>query len=142
MDSIRIGTPPKSSYGLNESTANAGGTIIVVRKAGNEDAPIAIQDSWISNLTTNTVGSRNATVTYTLDGITKTTTYPYSVANNITGITVKAPDKTTYKHGENLDLTGGTITVKYADNSTQTRTMTTSMITENRRNSKYEPSNL
>lgn len=68
MESIKIGTSPKASYDLNESTANAGGTIIVVRKAGNEDTQaVPIQDGWISNLTTNTVGSRDATVTYTLD---------------------------------------------------------------------------
>ena len=51
-------------------------------------------------------------LSYIENGITKTTTYDVSVKDIVTGIGIKTnPNKTQYKYGEELDLTGATISV-------------------------------
>ena len=74
-------------------------------------------------------------VTYTLsDGTTisdkVTESFIVEVENPIKTISITAPSKTEYKHGEGL-ATDGTITVTYENNKTEKRTMTTDMIFEN-----------
>ena len=130
IDGIAIATSPKTEYNLNESTTNVGGTLTVTRKAGNTET-VDILDSMVTDLDTTVVGTgKTATVTYTEDGITKTTTYTYNVNDNVASIEITAPTKTTYNHGESLDLAGGTITVKTASGASKTVTMLESMITE------------
>ena len=130
IDQITIVTSPKTQYNLNDSTTGVGGTLKVTRKAGNYET-INILDSMVSGLTTSVAGTgKTATVTYTDDGITKTTTYTYNVKDNITSITITPPTKSQYNHGEALDLTGGKITIQYASGTTQDKPLDASMITE------------
>ena len=131
IDSIAIATSPKTSYNLNESTTGVGGTLTVTRKAGNTET-VNIEDSMVTSLDTSVAGAgKTATVSYTENGVTKTTTYTYDVIDNVSSIVITAPTKDTYNHGESLDLTGGTITVTYASGTSSNVTMTESMITEN-----------
>ena len=130
IDQITIVTSPKTQYNLNDSTTGVGGTLKITRKAGNTET-VNIQDSMVSGLTTSVAGTgKTATVTYTDDGITKTTTYTYNVKDNITSITITPPTKSQYNHGEALDLTGGKITIQYASGTTQDKPLDASMITE------------
>ncbi len=132
IDSLTITTAPKNSYNLNESTTGVGGDFTVTRKAGDTDpTPIAILDSMVTGLDTTSAGTgKTATLSYTEDGVTTTTTYTYDVIDNVTSIVITPPTKATYNHGEGLDITGGTITVNYAGGSSSTPSMTTAMITE------------
>ena len=67
------------------------------------------------------------TITVTYAG--KSTTFTVTVRNEVTGISIKnTPTKTTYIIGENLDLTGGTLTVSYEDGSTAEVPMTSSEV--------------
>jgi len=67
----------------------------------------------ISNFdsSTETTG-RPVTITYEENGITQNTTYNITVADSVTGISIKTPPtKDKYKYNEELDLTGAKITV-------------------------------
>ena len=57
-------------------------------------------------------------------------TFIVEINNPITGITITAPTKTIYNHGESLKLDGGVINFTYASGSTATANITTTMITE------------
>lgn len=70
------------------------------------------------------------TITYTENGISKSTTFNISVVNGVTGVTITPPTKTTYKHGEGLDLSTGSINLTYADNTTGTLPLSNATITE------------
>ena len=127
VDSLAFGTAPKNSYNLNETPTYPDGTIIGTRKAGDSDAAVNITADMVSGLDTTTAGTgKTATVAY--GGIS--TTYNYDVFDYVTGITITAPSKTNYNHGDPLDLTGGTITVTYAGAAPSHPAMTTAMITD------------
>ena len=129
--SITVTAPTKVMYNLNDSTDLTGGKITITRKAG-DTKDLALTDSkvTVTNFDTSVAGTaKTANVKYTEDGKDYTGTFIYDVVNSITDIEIVAPSKTEYKHGESLEA-NGTITVKYADGTTSTRTMTESMITE------------
>lgn len=67
-----------------------------------------------------TAGTKNVTVTYVEDGVTKTTTFTFTVnAVTLTSLTVKTPPtKTEYKRGDSIDLTGLVLTATYSDGTT------------------------
>ncbi len=112
---ITLKPSPKTSYTYQEPITNAGGSIEITRKDGTTST-LPITDSMITGLNTDTVGTRQATVTYTENNVTKTAKYSYTVANSVTGVTITTPSKTTYKHGETL--AAGTVTLTYADGTT------------------------
>ncbi len=112
---ITLKPSPKTSYTYKEPITNAGGSIEITRKNGTTST-LPITDSMITGLNTDTVGTRQATVTYTENGVTKTAKYSYTVENSVTGVTITAPTKTTYKHGESL--VAGKVTLTYADGTT------------------------
>ena len=130
--SITVTAPTKVTYNLNDSTDLTGGKVTVTRKAGDtKDLALTDTKVTVTNFDTSAAGTgKTANVKYTEEGKDYTSTFTYDVVNNITDIEIVAPSKTEYKHGENI-ATNGTITVKYADGTTSTRTMTESMITEN-----------
>ena len=79
----------------------------------------------ITGYNSNETGEQTITVTYA----GKSTTFTVTVRNEVTGISIKnTPTKTTYIIGENLDLTGGTLTVSYEDGSTAELPMTSSEV--------------
>ena len=126
INAITIGQSPRTNYNLNDSITGVGGTIIVTRKAGNTET-VNITDAMVSGLDTTTAGNgKTATITYE----SKTVNYQYNVKDNITGMTITPPTKTKYNHGDNLDVTGGKVTITYASGTTQDVSLTASMIKE------------
>ena len=131
VSSIAMGTNPnKTTYNLGDTSYDlTNGTIIVTRKAGNTET-VSLTDNGVtltplSDLT-DTGGTKTVQVTY--EG--KTTSFNISVVNGITGMVVTPPTKTTYEHGDSLDLTGGKITITYADHTTQDVDITADMVTD------------
>ena len=129
--SITVTAPTKVTYNLNDSTDLTGGKVTITRKAGDtKELALTNTEVVVTNFDTSVAGTAKvASVKYTEDGKDYTDIFTYDVTNNITDIEIVAPSKTEYKHGENI-ATNGTITVKYADGTNSTRTMTESMITE------------
>ena len=125
VDEISIATSPKTSYKLNEATTDVGGSLTIIRKAGNTET-INITDGMVSGLdTTIEMASKTATVTYTEGTVTKTTTYTYSVVDAITGISIKNnPNKTTYGYSDMIDLSGGQITITKESGNTEDKSFT------------------
>ena len=110
---------------------------VTYAKAGDTSPSQPLTTSMVSGYSKTSKQTQNLTVTYEdndNDSFTKGQTFPATLtveANNpVTGITIKAPDKVIYKHGESLDLTGGTITLTHVDGTTSNVTMLDSMITE------------
>ena len=126
VNKIEMSTnPTNTTYNIGDTSYKlAGGAIKVTRKAGNTEI-VALTDNGVTltNLSTLTTsqGTKEVTVTYE----EKTTTFNITVQNGVT-----TPTKTTYNHGETLDVTGGKIEVTYVDGTTQDKELDVSMITE------------
>ena len=83
-------------------------------------------DGMVTGYDKTKVGEQTLTVTY--EG--QTATFKVTVTNNITGIEVKsAPSKLTYIKGENLDVSGGEITLTYQNRTTKNIMMIEDMVT-------------
>ena len=110
LKSISLNGTPKTSYNVNESLET--GLSITVNRENGDAETISVTPDMISGFDTTTEGSKTATISYTENGETKTTNLNYTVADSVTGITLKTkPSKTEYKYQEPLDITGGKITV-------------------------------
>ena len=131
VNKIEMSTnPTNTTYNIGDTSYKlAGGTIKVTRKAGNTEI-VALTDNGVTltNLSTLTTsqGTKEVTVTYE----EKTTTFNITVQNGVRSINITTPTKTTYNHGETLDVTGGKIEVTYVDGTTQDKELDVSMITE------------
>ena len=110
LKSIQIQGTPKTEYNINEPI-QTGLSILVTRQTGKIEA-IDVENDMISGFNTTTEGEKEVTITYTENGVTKQTSYSITVKDAVTGIGIKTnPNKTQYKYGEELDLTGATISV-------------------------------
>ena len=117
---------PKDSYKYGESTDISTGTIDIYRKSNPNvvSKTISLTDAAVkvTGLNTTIAGAnKTATVTYeetygNLGKIQKTTTYNYSVSDNITGMNVSGSPKTDYEYGDEIDLTGIEISIKTESN--------------------------
>ena len=130
VDHIAMNQTPKDSYKYGETTDITTGTIDVYRKAN----PTVVSDTVnltdsavkVTGLDTTTAGTgKTATVTYeetygTLGKKQKTTTYNYSVSDNVTGMTISGTPKTEYEYGDTIDLSGITISIATESNPTGT----------------------
>ncbi len=131
VNKIEMSTnPTNTTYNVGDTSYKlAGGTIKVTRKAGNTEI-VALTDNGVTliNLSTLTTsqGTKEVTVTYE----EKTTTFNITVQNGVRSINITTPTKTTYDHGDTLDVTGGKIEVIYVDGTTQDKELDVSMITE------------
>ncbi len=131
VNKIEMSTnPTNTTYNIGDTSYKlAGGAIKVTRKAGNTEI-VALTDNGVTltNLSTLTTsqGTKKVTVTYE----EKTTTFNITVQNGVRSINITTPTKTTYNHGEILDVTGGKIEVTYVDGTTQDKELDVSMITE------------
>ena len=131
VNKIEMSTnPTNTTYNVGDTSYKlAGGTIKVTRKAGNTEI-VALKDNGVTliNLSTLTTsqGTKEVTVTYE----EKTTTFNITVQNGVRSINITTPTKTTYDHGDTLDVTGGKIEVTYVDGTTQDKELDVSMITE------------
>ena len=118
--------PSKTTYIKGENLELTGGTITVTYEDGtSSEVPMTSSEVQVTGFDNNSTGEQTLTVTY--QG--KTSTFNVTVRNEVTGIEIKnAPSKTTYIKGENLELTGGTITVTYEDGTNSEVPMTSSEV--------------
>ena len=104
---------PKTTYNVNDTLDVTGGTIIATRQNGNT-TKVNITSDMVSGFDSSAESNNQVlTVKYSENGIDKTTTYNIAIKDSVIDIAIsQLPTKTTYKYGENLDLTGGKITVQ------------------------------
>ena len=121
-------TPTKTKYNVNDALDVTNGEIKIVRAIGNPE---------IKTITSNMVSGFNSskentalplTVSYTENGITKTTTYNVSVEDQVTAIRINKTPKTKYKYNENLDLSAGQLEIAKGSGTT-TIPITSNMVT-------------
>ena len=120
--------PSKTTYFKKESLDLSGGVIKVTNNDGTtEEVSMTDPDVKVKGYNSKTVGEQELKVTYK----GKSTTFTVTVnENQITSISVKKnPTKTTYFVGDDLDLSGGTIKLHYADGSTKSVSMKNSNVT-------------
>ncbi len=139
LDHIEIdeNNTPKTSYEKGDPITNAGGKIKIYRKADKENSTETknITDDMIKGLDTTKVGQNfEATVTYEEQDahgtkITKQDTYKYEVTETVQSITLNpGPNKTTYKYGEDIDLTGAYLDIVKVNGTTDRVAVTENMI--------------
>lgn len=130
---IEIVKPNKLVYNIGETMNLAGGKVIVIMASGITKSPIDMTSDMISGFDTSTEGSKRITVTY--EGMKAT--FSITVVDPLSDVVIKTlPNKTEYKYGEKLDLTGGTIELRKQSGATQTVPMNESMV------SGYNPNKL
>ena len=114
VSAINITVPTKTAYKLNETLDVTGGKVTTVMASTAAGTTVNMTDDMITEFTTSTEGAKELTVTY--KGFTKK--FSITVSDAITGIAIQAPTKLEYKYGEELDLTGATVTVNKESGAT------------------------
>ncbi len=119
--------PTRTTCEYGENIDFSTGTVQKVMASGIATTPVALTDNdvTLSTFDNTHIGRQNIDVTY--EGFTES--FEVIVENNITTITIKDTPKQTYKFGENLDVTGGTITITRANGAEETVTITPNMVT-------------
>ena len=109
---------------------------VTYAKAGAQ-SPIALAESMVNGYNKATTTAQNLIVTYTdndsssyTNGNNFTTSLQVTLMNTVSGITITPPTKTTYNHGDSLDLTGGEINLTYEDGTSGTLDINKATITE------------
>ena len=109
---------------------------VTYAKAGAQ-SPIALAESMVSGYNKATTTAQNLTITYTdndsssyTNGNNFTTSLQVTLMNTVSGITITPPTKTTYNHGDSLDLAGGEINLTYEDGTSGTLDISKATITE------------
>ncbi len=123
-----LSAPAKKTYREKKDTLNLSGARIHLIYNNGTTAPLEITDEMVSGFDNSVIGKQTITVTY----MGKTTTFEVEIiAKTAMSISVpQKPDKLTYLEGKDeLDVTGGVITVYYDNDSTSTMFMMPDMIT-------------
>ena len=109
---------------------------VTYAKAGAQ-SPIALAESMVSGYNKATTTAQNLTITYTdnesssyTNGDNFTASLQVTLMNTVSGITITPPTKTTYNHGDSLDLAGGEINLTYEDGTSGTLDINKATITE------------
>ena len=109
---------------------------VTYAKAGAQ-SPIALAESMVNGYNKATTTAQNLIVTYTdndsssyTNGNNFTTSLQVTLMNTVSGITITPPTKTTYNHGDSLDLAGGEINLTYEDGTSGTLDINKATITE------------
>ena len=109
---------------------------VTYAKAGAQ-SPIALAESMVNGYNKATTTAQNLIVTYTdndsssyTNGNNFTTSLQVTLMNTVSGITITPPTKTTYNHGDSLDLAGGEINLTYEDGTSGTLDISKATITE------------
>ena len=109
---------------------------VTYAKAGVQ-TPVALTENMVTGYNKTSLTAQNLTVTYTdqdtnsyTNGRTFTTNLSVRLENEISKVTITPPTKTEYNHGDQIDLTGGKITVTYTDGTTKEEPITSAVITE------------
>ena len=117
LSSIEVTTAPtKTSYYIGE-TFNSAGMAITATMSDNSTKVVT---GWTYSPTTAlTASSNTATISYTENGVTKTTTQAITIRTLSSIAVTTAPTKTTYKYGETFASAGMVITATYTDSTTR-----------------------
>ena len=109
---------------------------VIYAKAGAK-SPVALTESMVTGYNKTSLTDQNSTVTYTdqdtnsyTNGKTFTTNLSVKLENEISKVTITKPTKTEYNYGDQIDLTGGKITVTYTDGTTKEEPITSATVTE------------
>ena len=110
--------PNKTNYVKGEKL-NLTGVEIALECEDGTTGVIEVTEDNFAGYDANIEGEQTITVSYTIEENTYTTTFKVNVRNDVAGIKVtKAPNKTSYVKGEDLDLTGIEITATFEDGTT------------------------
>ena len=123
--------PSKTSYEYGEELDLSDAVITKVTASGDNTQTIPVENSMVSGYMPHKLGAQTITVTYA----GKTKTFGVEVKDSIKSIEITTTPKTSYKYGENLDITGGKIKVTRSSGTT-TQNITSSMV------SGYNPNKL
>ena len=112
IQSVIIDTlPTKVKYNIKDTLDTTGGKLKITRATGKAET-IDITKDMVSGFDSSKENTKlPLTISYTENGVTKTTTYTVSVEDPITSMTLKTTPKTEYKYGEPLDISNGVITI-------------------------------
>ena len=125
VDDIVIVKPTKTVYKINESLDLTGGTVKTVMASGTATTPVAMTQTMISGFNSSTEGAKTLTVNYK----GKTKTFGITVTDPEKEVKISSlPNKTDYKYGEGLDVTGGKIAIVKESGKTTYVNMTKSMV--------------
>jgi len=123
LKSIAIEAPQKTQYKVGDKLDLTGGKVIITFTDNcTETLPLA--ESMVSGFESNMQGSYEVTLTYGGESIS----YAITVEHELKSIAIEAPQKTQYKVGDKLDLTGGKVIITFTDNTTETLPLTESMV--------------
>ena len=112
IQSVAIDTlPTKVKYNIKDTLDTTGGKLKITRATGKAET-IDITKDMVSGFDSSKENTKlPLTISYTENGVTKTTTYTVSVEDPIASMTLKTTPKTEYKYGEPLDISNGVITI-------------------------------
>ena len=121
---IKLTPPDKKEYKINESLSLAGGSITEVMASGATGNVISLTQNMVSGFDSTTPGTKTIKVKFE----DNTYTYTVNVQDRTLGISIKdLPNKTVYKKGESLDLTGATLNV-IKDSGVTVKNITNDMV--------------
>lgn len=123
---IEIETPFKTNYYTGSVLDITGGKVNATYENGTTET-IDVTADMISNFDTSEAGEFALTLTHAEYSIV----IDYTVSDaQLTTISIKTQFKTEYFEGEDLDITGGTLTATYEDGNSETIAITLDMIGE------------
>lgn len=122
LESIAITTAPKTSYEPGDQLDLSGMVVTASYNSGTTANVTNNVTTVPANGTTlSTEGTQNVVVTYSENGVTKTTTLQIYVTEEVALASIAVttpPTKTSYVQGNTLDLTGIVVTATYTDGTT------------------------
>ena len=121
---IKFNVPTKRQYRIGDSIDLTGGYIAEVYASGKLGNKYELTNSMISGFDSTTPGTKTIKVKFE----DNTYTYTVNVEDRTLGISIKdLPNKTVYKKGESLDLTGATLNV-IKDSGVTVKNITNDMV--------------
>ena len=121
---IKFNAPTKRQYRIGDSIDLTGGYIAEVYASGKLGNKYELTNSMISGFDSTTPGTKTIKVKFE----DNTYTYTVNVEDRTLGISIKdLPNKTVYKKGESLDLTGATLNV-IKDSGVTVKNITNDMV--------------
>ena len=124
---IKLTNPNKLIYKINEKIDLTGGKVIPVMASGTTTPSVSMTnaDVTITGFDTTTEGAKIIKVSY--KGLSET--FGITVEDAYSDMKIKTlPNKTKYKYGESLDLTGGTIEITKESGIKETLNITKDMV--------------
>ena len=121
---LKFNAPTKRQYRIGDSIDLTGGYIAEVYASGKLGNKYELTNSMISGFDSTTPGTKTIKVKFE----DNTYTYTVNVQDRTLGISLKdLPNKTVYKKGESLDLTGATLNV-IKDSGVTVKNITNDMV--------------